>query len=221
MELEKLSYTKWVNNVLFQLTNTIREPKPKYRRKIGFLYWTRHMTQTRFSHLFINKGNFKLKKYEHMNELPMHHEFKHMQSIKKICGKMSLDKKYFIYYCHVSVSEGLNTELRTSELMLDKYDKEVYQKCRYDNCVTEIKKAFKEEENTCNMCLQLLKNQDKINPQMYVIWTFNQNYKVFTNFHRSFVDQIFRHENIRDKSGKFPQEVIDNHLHAHGLDVIM
>ena len=41
---------------------------------------------------------------------------------------MPLNEKYFIYYCCVSVSEGLNTELSTSELMLGKYDKEVYQK---------------------------------------------------------------------------------------------
>ena len=41
---------------------------------------------------------------------------------------MSFSKKYFIYYNRVSVSEGLNTELCTSELMLDKYDKEMYQR---------------------------------------------------------------------------------------------
>ena len=41
---------------------------------------------------------------------------------------MSLNKKYFIYYCRVSVSEGLNTELPTIQLMLEKYDKGVYQK---------------------------------------------------------------------------------------------
>ena len=63
-----------------------RKPKPKYRRKIGFLYWTRHMTQTRYRYLFKNKGNFvynfKLKKYEHMSETSMRHNFKEMQDIK-------------------------------------------------------------------------------------------------------------------------------------------
>ena len=78
---------------------------------------------------------------------------------------MPLNEKYFIYYCHVSVSEGLNIELSTSELMLGKYSKEVYQKCRYCHCVIEIKKAFKEKEDTWNMCLKLLKNdKDKDNP---------------------------------------------------------
>ena len=36
---------------------------------------------------------------------------------------MSLNKKSFIYYCRVNVSEGLNTELSTSQLMLEKYDR--------------------------------------------------------------------------------------------------
>ena len=47
---------------------------------------------------------------------------------------MPLNEKYFIYYCRVSVSEGLNIELSISELMLEKYNKEVYQKCRYCHC---------------------------------------------------------------------------------------
>ena len=50
---------------------------------------------------------------------------------------------FFIHYCRVAVSEGLNTDLITSELMLDKYNKEVYQKCRYCHCGIEIKMAFK------------------------------------------------------------------------------
>ena len=64
------------------------------------------------------------------------------------------------------------------------------------------------------MCLKLLKNQDRINPQIYIIWTDNQKYRVFTNFHRSFADRIFRYENIKYKFGEIAQEVIDNHLNA-------
>ena len=47
------------------------------------------------------------------------------------------------------------------------------------------------------MCVKLLQNQDKINPQIHIIWKENQKYRVFTNFHRSFVDRVFRHENIK------------------------
>ena len=64
---------------------------------------------------------------------------------------MPSNRKYFIYYCRVSVQEGLNTDLNSSELMLGKYDKEVYRKCQYCHCVIEIKKAFKENAFICNM----------------------------------------------------------------------
>ena len=61
--------------------------KPKYKTKIGFFYWTRYMTQTRDRYLFKNKGylvyNYKLKKYEHMNDTPMHHDFKSIQNFKE------------------------------------------------------------------------------------------------------------------------------------------
>ena len=76
----------------------------------------------------------------------------------------------------------------------------MYQNCRYCCCVIEIKKAFKEEKDTSNMCMKLLKNQDRIDPKIYIIWTDNQKYRVFTNFHRSFADYIFRYENIKYKS---------------------
>ena len=39
---------------------------------------------------------------------------------------MSLNNKYFIHYCHVSVSEGLNTDLPNSKLILGHYNKEIY-----------------------------------------------------------------------------------------------
>ena len=72
---------------------------------------------------------------------------------------MSLNKKCFIHYCRLSICEGLNTELCTSELMLGKYDKKVYQKCKFCYCVIEIKKVFKEEEeDVYQKCLELLKN---------------------------------------------------------------
>ena len=127
---------------------------------------------------------------------------------------MPFNDKYFIHYCHIAVSESLNTDLGTSELILGKYNKEVYQKCRYSHCVIAIEKAFKEEEDTCKKCLGLLRNEDRINPQIYFIWTENQKYRVFTNFRRLFVDRVFRYENIRDKFGEIAHEVIDNHLNA-------
>ena len=64
------------------------------------------------------------------------------------------------------------------------------------------------------MCFNLLQNVDKINPKIQVIWTENQKYRVFKNFHCSYVDRIFRYENIKDKYGKISQETIDIHLNS-------
>ena len=45
---------------------------------------------------------------------------------------MSLSKKYFIYYSCVSVSEGLNIELPTSNLILGHYNKESLSLCNWN-----------------------------------------------------------------------------------------
>ena len=112
---------------------------------------------------------------------------------------MPSNKKVFICYCRISIKKGLNTDLKTSELTLGKYDKEVYQKCQYCHQVIEVKKGFKENAFICNTCFKLLLNEDKFNPKIHIIWTENQKYRVFTNFHRSFLDRIFRYENIKKK----------------------
>ena len=98
--------------------------------------------------------------------------------------------------------------------MLDNYDKEMYQRCRYCCCVIEIKKAFKEDKDTCNMCVKLLQNRDEINCKIYIIWSNNQKYRVFTNLYRSFLDRIFKNENLKNKSGEIEQENIANHLNS-------
>ena len=79
-----------MNNALLQLINGIGENQMLNTEKIGFFYWTRHLTQTNCRHLFKNKVNFvynyKTKTYEHMNKTPMHNDFQYLQEIKKeIC----------------------------------------------------------------------------------------------------------------------------------------
>ena len=110
---------------------------------------------------------------------------------------MSINKKSFIHYCRVSVSEGLNIELETSELMLEIFNKEVYQGCKHCHCTLETIKAFKEDKTVCDMCINLLKNEDKDNPKIHIVWTENQKYRVFSNFHCSFLERVFRNENIK------------------------
>ena len=60
------------------------------------------------------------------------------KTLEETHWKMSLNKKYFIYYPRVSLSEGFNTELPIYKLMLGNYDKEVYRECSYCCCVIEI-----------------------------------------------------------------------------------
>ena len=128
---------------------------------------------------------------------------------------MPCKEKSFIYYYRISVRQGLNIELKTSQLMLGNYNKEIYQSCKYCHQVIEIKKGFNENPFICNICFKLLKNEDKINPQIHVIWSENQQYRVFTNLHRSYLDRIFRFENIKDKFGKICEETINKHLNAY------
>ena len=127
---------------------------------------------------------------------------------------MPLNKKYFNHYSCISVSEGFNIDLDTSKLMLDHYNKEVYRSCQRCRCVIEIKKGFKEDLSVCNECFKLLQNQDRINPQIHIIWTENRKYKVFTNFYRSCLDNTFRMENIKSKCGEISQETIEIYLNS-------
>ena len=69
----------------------------------------------------------------------------------------------------------MNTDLKTSELLLGKYDKKVYQKYQYCHQVIEIKKGFKENAFICNMCFKLLLNEEKTNPQIPLYGQKNKN----------------------------------------------
>ena len=77
-----------------------------------------------------------------------------------------------------------------------------------------MKKAFKEDKDTCNLCVKLLQNRDEINYKIYIIWSNNQKYRVFTNLYRSFLDRIFINKNIKNKSGEIEQDTIADHLNS-------
>ena len=98
--------------------------------------------------------------------------------------------------------------------MLGQYNKEVYQSCQHFRCLIEIKKGFKEDPSVCNECFKLLQNQDRINPQIHIIQMENKKYRVFTNFHRSFLDKIFRMENIKSKCGEISLDGIEIYLNS-------
>ena len=88
--------------------------------------------------------------------------------------------KSFLYYSRISVSEGLNTELKTSEICLERYDKETYEKYGYCHQVIEIKKNFKEDTDTCDVCFKVLQKKDKINTFIHIIWKENTKFRVFS-----------------------------------------
>ena len=69
--------------------------------------------------------------------------------------------KSFLYYSHISVSEGLNTELKTSELCLERYDKEIYKKCGHCCQVIEIKKILKKILTLAMYVLNFYKKKTK------------------------------------------------------------
>ena len=105
--------------------------------------------------------------------------------------------------------------LSTSDLLLGKFDKKVFQDCRFCHYISEIKKAFTKNSYICDCCMALLENQDQDNPKIHIIWTENQKYRVFPNFYCDFLDCIFRHENIKNKCGKIDNETIERHINAH------
>ena len=106
----------------------------------------------------------------------------------------------------------MNNDLNTSEFILGNYNKEIDQNSKYCHCVIEIKKGVKENPFICNVCFKLIQNNDKSNPQIHIIWTENQKYRSY--IYQSFLDKVFRRENIKDKCGKISQEIIANYLNS-------
>ena len=114
----------------------------------------------------------------------------------------------------VSVSEGQSTEYKISELCLERFDKELNKKCRNCHQVFEIQKNFKNDDDSCDMCFELLQKEDKLDPPIYIMWKENIKYRVFTNLLCSYADKIFRHEPIRSKNGSISNEKIDIYLNS-------
>ena len=62
-----------------------------------------------------------------------------------------------------------------------------------------IAKKFKNEKWFCDICFKIVDNIDK-EGKMYVIWLNNSKYRVYTNFWRSFADEIIRKEGVLIKT---------------------
>ena len=64
------------------------------------------------------------------------------------------------------------------------------------------------------MCLKLLDKNDETSSKIYIIWKDNLKFRVFSNLYRSFLDKIFRNENIKDKIGEISKETIAMYLNS-------
>ena len=109
-----------------------RKAKDKYKR-IGSrntkrVYWTRYMTWTNRRDLFKNKGNFAHNCNLRSLNICLKRQCIMTMTFCSKQEKMSSSRKYYIYYHRVSIQEGLNIGVNTSELMLGNYDKEIYKK---------------------------------------------------------------------------------------------
>ena len=119
----------------------------------------------------------------------------------------------------IIVSEGLNTDLPTSTVMLGQYNKDIYRECSNCKCVIKIEKAFTVNEFICNMWLKLLDKNDETSSKIYINWKDNLKFRVFSNLYRSFLDKIFRNKNIKDKCGEISKETIAMYLNSSILDI--
>ena len=81
-------------------------------------------------------------------------------------------------------------------------------------CVTEIEKAFTENEFIRNMCSKRLDKNDETSSKINIIWKGNLKFRVLSDLYRSFLDKIFRNENIKYKTGEISKETIAMYLNS-------
>ena len=122
------------------------------------------------------------------------------------------NRKSFLYYSRLSVSEGLDTETNELQMNLEHFDKDIFNKCTYCHQVFAIKKNFEKDEKACNACVKLLEKEVKISPKIYIFWKNKANYRVFTDLHRNYPENIFLREPIIGKDGKSSSEKLDIQL---------
>ena len=72
------------------------------------------------------------------------------------------NKKSFLCYSRLSVSEGINTESKTSQLCLERFDRDIYKKCRQCRQVFAIKKKLKKTMIFTMCVLNFYKKKTKL-----------------------------------------------------------
>ena len=113
---------------------------------------------------------------------------KYKKHISRTNAKLLMsNRKSLLYYTRLSVSEGLDTETNKPQMKLERFNKDIFKKCRYCHHVFAIKKNFEKDKETCNACVKPLEKEVKISPSIYIFWRNNTKYRVFTDLHRSFI----------------------------------
>ena len=120
--------------------------------------------------------------------------------------------KSFLYYLHLSVSEGLDTETNKLQMNLEDFDQDILKKYTYCHQVFAIKKNLKKDEKTCNACVKLLEKEVKISPKIYIFGKNNANYSVFIDLHCNCTENIFLREPIIGKNGNISSKKLNIHL---------
>ena len=107
--------------------------------------------------------------------------------------------KDFLYYCRISIKEGLDIE--TEKAHLERFiDKTKSRICRLCSQLFIITENFKDDENTCHSYFIITSDIDEFG-KMHVIWKNNAKFRVFTNLWRSLAQKIINRENLLDKYG--------------------
>ena len=88
---------------------------------------------------------------------------------------MSKNRKGFTHYCRVSVNDGFNTDLSTSDLLLENLIKKYFKTVVFGIAQLKLKKLLLKKD-VCDYCMALLENEDQINPRIHINWTENQKY---------------------------------------------
>ena len=80
------------------------------------------------------------------------------------------NRRSFLYYSRLSVSEDLDTKTNFLQMESGRFDKDIFKKCRHCCHVFDIKKNFEQDEDTSNAGVKLLEKEVTINPSVYVLW---------------------------------------------------
>ena len=100
-----------------------------------------------------------------------------------------------IYYSRLSIKEGLGIDSSKPHV------EDTNRKCPCCKEVFAISKNFEFDEQICNECYKIKSTNNCESANMFVLWTDNAFYRVFTNLCYNWADRVLRSERSLDKFG--------------------